>query len=152
MRAMLRAIELSRIGLKLGGPFGAVITKENEIIGEGVNTVVIRRDPTAHAEIVAIRDACRFLKTHDLQGCVLYSSCEPCVMCWGAVHWSRLDKVYYAATREDAAKAGFDDEEFYLQLALKPQERSTEFIPVEDKQAACDILKAWEALDEKRTY
>ena len=154
MNPMQRAIDLSQIGLQSGGPFGAVITRGGEIIGEGFNTVVESGDPTAHAEINAIRDACLFLKTHDLTGCELYTSCEPCPMCLGALNWARIGKVYYAANRDDAAFAGFDDSEFYRQQVLPLHERAVEFIQAlePERSAARTILEAWKALPEKRTY
>ncbi len=154
MNPMHRAIDLSQIGLRYGGPFGAVVVRGTEIIGEGFNTVVSQRDPTAHAEIVAIRSACRFLKTHNLTGCELYTSCEPCPMCWGAIHWARISKVYYAANRDDAANAGFDDTAFYRQLTLPIPERSIEFVQALEPEriAARTVLDAWKALPEKRSY
>jgi guanine deaminase len=107
-----------------GGPFGAVVVLDGRVIGEGVNQVTSSHDPTAHAEIVAIRDACRRLERFDLRGAVIYSSCEPCPMCLAAIYWARLDALYYAATREDAARAGFDDEALYEQMPLAPEARS----------------------------
>jgi guanine deaminase len=107
-----------------GGPFGAVVVMDGKVIGEGVNQVTSTNDPTAHAEVVAIRDACRRLGRFDLRGAVLYSSCEPCPMCLAAIYWARLDALYYAASRTDAARAGFDDDFFYQQVSLPPGERS----------------------------
>lgn len=154
MNPMHRAIELSKIGLQYGGPFGAVVTQGSVIIGEGFNTVVPKRDPTAHAEINAIREACRHLKTHDLTGCELYTSCEPCPMCFGAIHWARITKVYFAANRDDAAQAGFDDSEFYRQVALDPEERTIVFTQALESEriAARTILETWKMTPEKRTY
>lgn len=154
MNPMRRAIDLSRVGLRDGGPFGAVVTRGGKIIGEGFNTVVAKRDPTAHAEINAIRNACNFLKSHDLTGCELYASCEPCPMCLGAIHWARIGKVYYAANRDDAAFAGFDDSEFYRQQLLPLQERAIKFIRALESEriAARAVLEAWKALPNKRTY
>lgn len=99
-----------------GGPFGAVVVRDCSVIGRGTNEVVRRRDPSAHAEIVAIREACRSLQSHVLSGCELYCSCEPCPMCLSAAYWSRLDRIFYAATRQDAAAAGFDDAFLYAEL------------------------------------
>lgn len=107
-----------------GGPFGAVVVDRGEVVGEGVNLVTAQHDPTAHAEIVAIRDACQRLRRFELRGAVIYSSCEPCPMCLAAIYWARLDALYYAATRADAARAGFDDEFLYQQIPLPPEQRS----------------------------
>ena len=121
---MKRAISLSIDNIKNnGGPFGCVIVKENEIIAEGVNRVTFNNDPTAHAEIVAIRNACQKLNTFNLEGCELYSSCEPCPMCLSAIYWSHIDKVYYGNSREDAAKIKFDDKFIYDELSLEMKER-----------------------------
>lgn len=106
-----------------GGPFGAVIAKGNTAIATGQNRVVSTHDPTAHAEIQAIRAACRALQTHDLSGCTIYTSCEPCPMCLGAIYWARIDRIYYGADRKDARDAGFDDDFFYDQIGLEPSER-----------------------------
>jgi len=154
MNPMHRAIDLSQTGLLHGGPFGAVVTRNGEIIGEGFNLVVPHRDPTAHAGIVAIRNACRVLRTHNLTGCELHTSCEPCPMCWGAIYWARISKVYYAANRDDAANAGFDDSAFYRQLTLSLPERNIEFVQAlePERVAARAILDAWKALPEKRSY
>jgi guanine deaminase len=113
-----RAVELATNNVRLGrgGPFGAVIVRDGAIVAEGVNTVTPSNDPTAHAEVNAIRIACQTLGRFDLRGCVLYASCEPCPMCLGAIYWARLDALYYAATREDAAAAGFDDSLLYEEI------------------------------------
>ena len=107
-----------------GGPFGAVVVRDGKIIASVGNRVTSTNDPTAHAEVVAIREACKVLDTFDLSGCEIYASCEPCPMCLGAIMWSRIDKLYYAADRNDAARAGFDDELFYAELALPTEKRS----------------------------
>lgn len=117
-------LSLDRMKSNEGGPFGAVVVRGNDVIGRGWNRVTSTNDPTAHAEIVAIRDACSQLKSFALAGCDLYTSCEPCPMCLAAVFWSRMNRIYYAATQEDAAAAGFDDQNFYQQLALAPQNRT----------------------------
>jgi tRNA(Arg) A34 adenosine deaminase TadA len=119
------AIRLSLDHMKAseGGPFGAVVARGDEIISRGWNRVTSTNDPTAHAEVVAIRDACLQLQSFALSGCDLYASCEPCPMCLAAAFWSRVDRIYYAASQEDAAAAGFDDQKFYQQLALPPQKR-----------------------------
>lgn len=122
---MSRAIELARLGVEAndGGPFGCVIVKNGEIIGEGNNRVTSGNDPTAHAEIVAIRDACAKLGTFQLDECVIYTSCEPCPMCLGAIYWARPAAVFYAGSREDAAAAGFDDALIYEELELPVEKR-----------------------------
>lgn len=122
---MSRAIELARLGVEAndGGPFGCVIVKNGEIIGEGNNRVTSANDPTAHAEIVAIRDACAKLGTFQLDECVIYTSCEPCPMCLGAIYWARPAAVFYAGSREDAAAAGFDDALIYEELELPFEKR-----------------------------
>lgn len=106
-----------------GGPFGAVVTRGGALVAEGFNRVTTAADPTAHGEVVAIRRAAERLGTHDLSGCVLYTSCEPCPMCVGAIAWARLDACYYAASAADAAAGGFDDQNFHEQVALPPGER-----------------------------
>ena len=123
-RFMSRAIELSIESVKSGGgPFGSVIIKNNEIISEGMNRVTKNNDPTAHGEIVAIRNACKNLNNFSLKGCELYTSCEPCPMCLSAIYWSRVDKIYYANTRDDAKKIDFDDSLIYSELTKKIKER-----------------------------
>ena len=122
---MLRAIEASDENFLSGkgGPFGAVIVRDGEILAVAGNCVTSTNDPTAHAEVMAIREACKTLNTFDLSGCEIYASCEPCPMCLGAIMWARIDKLYYAADRNDAAHAGFDDEVFYSELALPNDQR-----------------------------
>ena len=123
-RFMSRAIELSIESVKSGGgPFGSVIIKNNEIISEGMNRVTKNNDPTAHGEIVAIRNACKKLNNFSLKGCELYTSCEPCPMCLSAIYWSRIDKIYYANTRDDAKKIDFDDSLIYSELTKRIKER-----------------------------
>ncbi|MBL0158996.1 MAG: nucleoside deaminase [Bryobacterales bacterium] len=107
-----------------GGPFGAVIVRDGAVLAEGANHVTTWHDPTAHAEVVAIREACRELGTHELRGCVIYASCEPCPMCLAAIYWARLDALYYAASRHDAADAGFDDSFLYAQIPLAEEARA----------------------------
>lgn len=123
---MLEAIRLaqSNVHRGAGGPFGAVVVRDGEIVGIGRNQVTSSNDPTAHAEVVAIRDACHHLGTYSLEGCTIYSSCEPCPMCLSAIYWARIGKLYYAASRFDAANAGFDDAYLYEQIALNPSERN----------------------------
>ena len=125
-----------------GGPFGAVVVRDGEIIASVGNQVTSTNDPTAHAEVVAIREACKVLDTFDLTGCEIYASCEPCPMCLGAIMWARIDTLYYAADRVDAAKAGFDDELFYTELALPAEKRSlkpTQLLQVE----ANEVFAKW---------
>jgi tRNA(Arg) A34 adenosine deaminase TadA len=116
------AIENVRSGR--GGPFGALVVKENRIVASGTNLVTVENDPSAHAEIVAMRAACRELRSFQLEGCEIYTSCEPCPMCLGAIFWARLDRFYFASTRTDAAKAGFEDAFIYDQMSRAPAERS----------------------------
>lgn len=121
---MRKAIELSIKSVRNGGgPFGAIIARKGEIIAEGSNGVTIYNDPTAHAEVTAIRKACEKLGTFDLTGCEIYTSCEPCPMCLGAIYWAHLDKTYYANDRKDAADIGFDDDFIYQEIEVKPQYR-----------------------------
>ena len=121
---MRKAIELSIKSVRNGGgPFGAIIARKGEIIAEGSNGVTIYNDPTAHAEVTAIRKACEKLGTFDLTECEIYTSCEPCPMCLGAIYWAHLDKIYYANDRKDAADIGFDDDFIYQEIEVKPQYR-----------------------------
>jgi len=124
-RFMRRAIELALDGIDRndGGPFGCVIVKDGHIVGEGCNRVTSTNDPTAHAEVVAIREACRNLNSFQLDGCAVYTSCEPCPMCLGAIYWARPSEVYFAGTREDAAAAGFDDRLIYEEIAMPNDHR-----------------------------
>ncbi len=134
-----------------GGPFGAVIVREQEVIGQGWNRVTSANDPTAHAEINAIRMACQTLEDYSLAGCEIYSSCEPCPMCLAAIYWARLDCIYYAADCADAAAAGFDDRNFYLELGKPPQERS---VPMRQhfRNEAVAVLQAWRNKADRKTY
>jgi len=149
---MRRAIELSIESVKNGGgPFGAVIARNGEIIAEGSNCVTIDNDPTAHAEVSTIRKACRKLGTFDLSGCEIFTSCEPCPMCLGAIYWAHLDKIYYANDRKDAADIGFDDDFIYEEFALKPQYRKkpSEILLREEAIKAFD---AWRMKTDKTKY
>ncbi len=149
---MLEAIHLAEENVKVGGgPFGAVIVKEGRIIGTGVNAVVRHNDPTAHAEVRAIREACKALETFDLSGAVIYTSCEPCPMCMGAIYWAHIDKVYYGNNKRDAGAIGFDDSFIYKELDKGLADRKIEFIellPEEAKKA----FKDWEENDNKHAY
>ncbi len=122
---MRMAIALSEDNVKnnLGGPFGAVIVKDGQIIAKSANTVTTTNDPTAHAEVTAIRLACQTLNTFSLEGCTIYASCEPCPMCLGAIYWARIDKLYYANTKKDAAAINFDDDFIYQEIDLQPEDR-----------------------------
>lgn len=150
---MQAAIDLARENLKFknGGPFGAVIVKNGKIIGRGVNTVTTNNDPTAHAEVNAIREACENLNTFQLEGCDIYSSCEPCPMCLGAIYWARPRKLFFATSREDAAKAGFDDAEIYKELELPFAKRK---LPTEQlmKSEGEEIFKTWIDCEFKTKY
>lgn len=153
-RWLREAIALARSGMERndGGPFGCVIVKNDEVIGRGNNRVTSTNDPTAHAEVVAIREACRKLGSFQLDGCTLYTSCEPCPMCLGAIYWARPDRVVFAATREDAADAGFDDQLIYDELPLPPEQRRipTEARVLRDEAQA--VFKAWLEKTDKTAY
>ena len=150
---MREAIRLSREMMKSGkgGPFGAVVVKDGAIIGRGNNQVTLNNDPTAHAEVVAIRDACSHLGEFSLEGCEVYASCEPCPMCLAAAQWAHISHIWYAGTRADAARAGFDDDHFHAQLALPPAERqlpAREFL----RSAAQPAFEAWLARPDRTAY
>src|SRR5580704_3894526 len=134
---LLQAIALAREGMETGrgGPFGCVVVKGEEVIGQGSNGVTSTNDPTAHAEIMAIRDACQRLGDYQLKGCTLYASCEPCPMCLGAIYWARPARVVFAATRKQAAAAGFDDDFIYREIELPPGKRKIEFEWLPEKAA-----------------
>lgn len=134
-----------------GGPFGAVIVRNGTIIAATANKVTSSNDPTAHAEIVAIREACKTLGTFDLSGCEIYASCEPCPMCLGAVMWARLDKLYFAASREDAADAGFDDELFYREFSLPIEKRSLPSFHL-PHEGALEVFQKWNSAVNKIEY
>ena len=149
---MTRAIELSLASVRSnGGPFGCVIVKNNEIIAEGSNKVTIINDPTAHAEIVTIRKACKALNNFNLEGTEMYTSCEPCPMCLSAIYWSHIDKIYYSNTRLDAAKIGFDDNYIYNELSKQLSQRK---IPMQqlNQEDAIKVFKEWELKPDKTKY
>ena len=149
---MRRAIELSLENVKKGGgPFGAVITREGEILAESCNLVTANNDPTAHAEINVIRAAARKLETFDLSGCVIYSSCEPCPMCLGAIYWAGIEKVVFANTTSDAKNIGFNDALIYEEISRPPQERKIKFRQLL-REEALEAFKAWEESDNKVEY
>lgn len=150
---MARAIELARRGVdhNLGGPFGCVVVKDGLIIGEGNNHVTSTNDPTAHAEVVAIREACKSLSSFQLDGCVIYTSCEPCPMCLGAIYWARPAKVYYACTRDDAAAIGFDDRFIYEELGKDNTEREM-VLQNMMRDEALAVFHEWLAKPDKVEY
>ncbi len=149
---MLRAIELSIESAKSkGGPFGSVIVKKNKIIAEGSNKVTMDNDPTAHGEIVAIREACKKLNTFDLSGCELYSSCEPCPMCLSAIYWSRIENVFYANTRIDAKSIDFDDSFIYSEINKDLKDRKIKMHQMH-RDEALEAFKIWENKKDKIKY
>ncbi len=150
---MRRAIRLSRDNTEKGldGPFGAVVVKDGKIIASSANKVITSMDPTAHAEVAAIRKACKKLKTFDLSGCIIYTSCEPCPMCLGAIYWAKIDTVYYANTREDAGNIGFDDQFIYEELALAPPKRKLALKQLL-RAEALDVFKSWESSPLKMVF
>lgn len=150
---MDEAVRLSRTYMERGqgGPFGCVIVKDGQVVGRGWNDVLHSGDPTAHAEVNAIRDACKNLDTHQLEGCELYASCEPCPMCLGAIYWARPDKVYFANTREDAAAIGFDDAFIYEEINRDPAQRKISMVAL-DKTNAMEVFRLWTEKKDKVTY
>ena len=150
---MQRAVDLSREGMQndKGGPFGAVIVKDGQIIAEGYNLVTSSNDPTAHGEVVAIRRACEKLGTFQLTGCELYTSCEPCPMCLGAIYWARPSIVYYANSQADAAAIDFDDSFIYDELAVAHEDRSIPFIAVPNDEAI-KVFHDWQAKVDRTRY
>ena len=146
------ALRLSEESVKSGGgPFGAVVVKDGEIVGCGKNSVAPQNDPTAHAEVMAIRNACENLGNRHLSGCVLYASTEPCPMCFGAIYWARLDAVYIANTRKDASGAGFDDEFIYEEINLPFEKRKIPFHQIKMKEAQKALL-IWKESRNKTEY
>ena len=150
---MGRTIELSIKSVQSGngGPFGALVVKDNQIIAEGTNQVTLNNDPTAHAEIVAVREACRKLHNFQLTGCDIYTSCEPCPMCMAAFYWARPARIYYAGTREDAAGAGFQDSYIYEQLELPSSRRA---IPMTQlmRDEALNAFHMWTSKEDRKRY
>ena len=147
------AIDLARQGMRnnQGGPFGCLVVKGNDVIGKGCNCVSSYNDPTAHAEVVAIRDACRNLQNFRLTGCEIYTSCEPCPMCLGAIYWARPDRVYYAGSRFDASNAGFDDSAIYEELVLPFKERKIQMLQLEQGKAI-ELFKEWLEKEDRVDY
>jgi len=149
---MRAALALSRESVRNGGgPFGAVIVRHGAIIAAASNSVTYTNDPTAHAEINAIRQACRKLKTFELSGCSLFTSCEPCPMCLGAIYWARLEVIYYGNSKDDAARIGFDDAFIYQQLTIQHPKRSIPMINLLPQEAAQAFLD-WEQMEDKTEY
>ena len=151
-RLMRRALALACDSVHSGGgPFGAVVVRDGQVIAEGINRVTAWNDPTAHAEIVALRAACAALGRFDLRGCEIFSSCEPCPMCLGALHWARLDKIYYSATRHDAARVGFDDAVLYDEFSLPIEDRATPIRRILHEEAT-EPFEAWLQQAQRITY
>lgn len=149
---MRMAIEMADENIKNGGgPFGAVVVKEGKVVGMGANQVTNHNDPTAHAEVLAIREASRVLNTFNLSNCVLYTSCEPCPMCLGAIYWARILHVYYGNNREDAASIGFDDEFIYRELSMPMASRSILMQPLLSEEAL-NTFRAWSEKSDKIDY
>ena len=150
MRAAIR-LSRSKMRANCGGPFGAVVVRHGKIVGRGWNQVTSTNDPTAHAEVTAIRDACQRLKTFQLDDCEIYTSCEPCPMCLSAIYWARLKKIYYANTRRDAAAIAFDDDQIYREVALPISRRS---LPMKQllRPEALKVFAEWETKADKTIY
>lgn len=150
---MMEAIRLSKSGMEAnqGGPFGCVVVKGDDIIGRGNNQVLATNDPTAHAEVVAIRDACKNIGSFQLDDCEIYTSCEPCPMCLGAIYWARPKVIYYANNREDAAQIGFDDSMIYHEMCASLPERKIPIISV-GRNEAINVFREWQAKGDKRLY
>jgi tRNA(Arg) A34 adenosine deaminase TadA len=149
---LTKAIEIASNAISEGGgPFGSVIVKDGIIISEAFNRVVLNNDPTAHAEILAIRQASSVLRSHDLDGCALYSSCEPCPMCLGAIYWSGIKKVVYSCDRTDAENAGFSDKLIYNEIMLDPSKRKISFIRLTDSGGE-EVFRKWDEKENKIMY
>jgi tRNA(Arg) A34 adenosine deaminase TadA len=150
---MRRAIELAQRGVdtNAGGPFGCVVVKDGHVIGEGCNEVTSSNDPTAHAEIVAIRNACAATGSFQLEGCHIYTSCEPCPMCLGAIYWARPARIFYAGTREDAAGAGFDDQFIYEEMEKQLEDRTMKLENL-SREEAQKVFKNWADKPDKIEY
>jgi tRNA(Arg) A34 adenosine deaminase TadA len=150
---MRRAIELAQAGVdaNAGGPFGAVVVKDGRVIAEGCNRVTSTNDPTAHAEINAIRNACKALGSFQLEGCVIYTSCEPCPMCLGAIYWARPEKVFFACTRADAAEIGFDDQFIYDEIEKKFEDRQVKLLNI-SRDEALEVFQNWANKADKVEY
>ena len=149
---MSKAVSLSLQNIdEGGGPFGAVVVQGNEIVGVGINRVTANNDPTAHAEVMAIRDACARLERFDLSDCDIFTSCEPCPMCLGAIYWARIKRVYFGNTKQDAARIGFDDSFIYDEIAKPLHERTISFVQLLPEMAARGF-ELWEQKSDKKLY
>jgi guanine deaminase len=149
---LARAVKLAEDGIeKGGGPFGAIIVNKGEIISEAVNRVVHSNDPTAHAEILAIRQASKILKTYNLSACTLFASCEPCPMCLGAIYWSGIKTVFYAADRKDAAAAGFNDKYIYDEISNPAEKRHLTFTQLKEVDGS-EVFRIWNRFEKKIPY
>ena len=149
---MLEAIRVANENIEnQGGPFGAVIVKDGKIIASSGNSVTTDNDPTAHAEVNTIRKACKQLGSFNLEGCEIYSSCEPCPMCLSAIYWAHIDKLYYATTKDDAASIGFDDSFIYHELTLKPEQRRVQ-AEQHDRDIALEPFQTWRTKTDKTEY
>jgi tRNA(Arg) A34 adenosine deaminase TadA len=152
-RFMQMAVDLSRKGMENGdgGPFGSIVVKGEEVVGRGWNQVLLLNDPTAHAEVVAIRDACRQLGTFQLHDCEIFTSCEPCPMCLGAIYWARPQRVYFANTKDDAAAIDFDDSFIYKEIAVPHSDKKIPFISFPDADAL-QVFREWKEKGDKTLY
>jgi tRNA(Arg) A34 adenosine deaminase TadA len=153
LKYMQMAVDLARHGMNqgVGGPFGCIIVKGDTVVGRGCNSVASLNDPTAHAEVMAIRDACKNLKTFQLTDCEIYTSCEPCPMCMGAIYWARPKKVYFGATRHDAADAGFDDSLIYKELTSPVHDRLIEMVNL-GRDKVVKVFEEWIVKPDKVVY
>lgn len=152
-RFMRKAVDLSIENVRSGrgGPFAALVVRDDRVIGEGTNLVTSTNDPTAHAEVVAIRRACASLGHFELSGCDIYATCEPCPMCLGAIYWARPARIYYGCTAQDAARSGFDDSFIYEELRLDPQGRRIPLLPLLRDEALA-AFRAWDEKADKKPY
>lgn len=152
-RFMQMAVDLSRKGMENGdgGPFGSIVVKGEEVVGKGWNQVLLLNDPTAHAEVVAIRDACKQLGTFQLHDCEIFTSCEPCPMCLGAIYWARPQRVYFANTKDDAAAIDFDDSFIYKEIAVPHSDKKIPFISFPDADAL-QVFREWKEKGDKTLY
>jgi tRNA(Arg) A34 adenosine deaminase TadA len=153
LKFMQMAVDLARHGMNqgVGGPFGCIVVKDDTVVGKGCNSVASLNDPTAHAEVMAIRDACKNLKTFQLTDCEIYTSCEPCPMCMGAIYWARPKKVYFGATRHDAADAGFDDSMIYKELTSPVHDRLIEMVNL-GREKVVKVFEEWIDKPDKVVY
>lgn len=148
---LVSQLSYDNVNEEVGGPFAALVVKDGVVIGRGTNRVLADQDPTAHAEVVAIRDACKNLGTFQIEDCILITSCEPCPMCLGAIFWARPKLVYYCNSREDAASIGFDDNLIYEQIGVKPEDRKIPFLPITFPNAS-KAFTLWKEKSDKTQY